>query len=180
MFDFADPQVMAIIEVLHEKIRASGVAAWLMKEKDLHIIGHINGPIGRDLEHVLSSKYTIGHMVFEMNKTLVIDDTLTHPLVGKTAAVKDMGIMAYLGTPFHLNGVTIGGISAIHQHARRWEAADVAKIEAAAQVMSQLAQEKSHVISGTLVLRDPCDDGVGDTQQPVEKINQNRVDVDLI
>ncbi|MBU2868437.1 GAF domain-containing protein [Pacificibacter marinus] len=143
MFEFNDPQVRALAEAVHTEVNSSGVAIWLMKGEDLHIICLIDGLIGREVERILPPKYTIGHMVFDMNKTLVIDDTLSHPLVGKTGAVEDMGIMAYIGTPFHLNGVAIGGISALHQHARRWDGADIKAIEAGAQALSQLALDVS-------------------------------------
>ncbi|MEM5477042.1 GAF domain-containing protein [Pacificibacter sp. AS14] len=148
MFEFANPKVMALADTVYDKVKSSGVAVWLMKGNDLHIIGHINGPVGREFDRILPPKYTIGHVVFEMNKTLVIDDALTHPLVGKTGAVEDMGIMAYLGTPFHLNGVPVGGISAVHQHARRWDAVDITLLEEAAQALSKLASEASSIVTG--------------------------------
>lgn len=137
MFDFADPYVVALANDVHQKLQPSGVVVWFMKDAALHVVAHTNSPIDRELVWVLQPKYTIGHMVCEMNTTLAIDDTLSHPLVGKTAAVKDMGIMAYLGAPFHRDGVVVGGISAVHQHARRWESQDVSDIESAAQSLSQ-------------------------------------------
>jgi GAF domain-containing protein len=143
MFDFADPYVVALANDVHHKLQPSGVVVWLMRDKALHVVAHTNSPIDRDLGRVLQPQYTIGHLVCEVNKTLVINDTLSHPLVGKTAAVKDMGIMAYLGTPFHCDGVVVGGISAVHQHARRWETQDVTDIEAAAQSLSQRALQQS-------------------------------------
>lgn len=148
MFEYDDPRVKAIAEAVHNKVQSSGLAIWLMKGDDLYVICLIDGLIGREVGRVLPPKYTIGHMVFDMNKTLVIDDTLSHPLVGNTGAVVDMGIMAYMGTTFHLNGVAIGGVSALHQHARRWDRADVTAIEAAAQAMSQLVLETSHKVDG--------------------------------
>lgn len=149
MFEFNNPQVRAIAETVHNEVHSSSVAIWLMKGEDLHVICLIDGLIGREAGRILPPKYTIGHMVFDMNKTLVIDDTLSHPLVGKTGAVEDMGIMAYIGTPFHLNEVAVGGISALHHHARRWDEADVNAVEAGAHSMSQLALDASREIGGT-------------------------------
>ena len=180
MFEFAHPKIMTLANDVYTKVKPSGVVVWLMKGKDLHVIGHINKPIERDLDRVLSPKYTIGHMVFEINKTLVIDDALSHPLVGKSGAVEHMGIMAYLGTPFHLNGVPIGGISAVYQHAHRWENEDVKVIEVAAQALSQLASEISDTAQEPLALRDPSDGGVGDAKQPADKAGRKRADINLI
>lgn len=140
MFVFADPRVVAIADRVQETLAPSGVVVWYLKGEFIHMIAHTNSPIDRPMKRIMSRQNSVGHLVCEMNKTLVLDDTLSHPLMKTSNVVLTYGVMAYLGTPFHLGAVPVGGISVVHQHPRRWDDSDVACLEDAAQQMSDLAE----------------------------------------
>lgn len=138
MFDDGDPQVVAIAQNLHEKVTPSGVVVWYLVGESLHVVAHTSSPIDRPMDKVIQPKMSLGHLVCESDKTLVFDDTLSHPLLKDSTAVTVYGVMAYMGAPFYNAGRVVGGISAIHQHARRWSNADVNHLEMAAADLSRL------------------------------------------
>ncbi|SEK17518.1 GAF domain-containing protein [Pacificibacter marinus] len=141
MFEVNDPDVVALVGAVRDAVQSSGVVVWVSKPGGLHIVAHSGKPVQRPLDRVLQPRHTIGHLVTDMDRMLVCDDTLSHPLLAKSGAVREMGIMAYIGVPFHVGQAAVGGISAVHQHARRWDEADITCVKEAARRLSDLAQK---------------------------------------
>lgn len=65
-----------------------------------------------------------GH-VAAMGKPLEISDGHVHPLVSRSATVREVGIVSYLGHPLHApDGRSIGAISVCNTRRRDWTEAD--------------------------------------------------------
>ncbi|QCO58094.1 GAF domain-containing protein (plasmid) [Pseudorhodobacter turbinis] len=74
-----------------------------------------------------------------MDFPLIIDDTITHPLLRDSLAFQDLGIVAYLGVPVHAHeGKTTGVFCAVELKQRRWSARDIEIITQAAQHAERL------------------------------------------
>lgn len=151
MFDFGDPAVTEIAYALHKRVQPSGVVIYGAIPSDkgvlLAVLAATNQPVGHSLERILAPEDTIGSLVVEMNRELVIYDTLMHPLLKDSGAVSRMGIMAYIGVPCCLDGEPVGGISVVDAHRRHWNATEImaaretaARLEALADLRRQHRQ----------------------------------------
>ena len=75
---------------------------------------------------------------------LVVEDARTHPLLSGNGAIRDIGIVAYLGVPlFDPTGHVLGALCAADAAPRAWTAADV-------DVMTSLAA----IVDGEVALRE--------------------------
>jgi PAS domain S-box-containing protein len=72
---------------------------------------------------------------------LVVEDARVHPLVQDNAAIPDLGVVAYAGTPIRTpDGHILGTLCAIEPEPRVWSAADLQTLHALAEmVMTELA-----------------------------------------
>ena len=69
--------------------------------------------------------HSICQHVVAMDGELVVDDALSHPLVEGNLAIKDLGVIAYLGRPVHdLDGCAVGSLCAIDTKPRCWTYSD--------------------------------------------------------
>lgn len=145
MFDIADPTLVTLAFQLQHAINPSGVVIYRARAggvaPTLEVLANTNHPVDRKLDTFLEPRVTIGHLVIEMNHELIIDDTLTHPLVKGSGAIKVMGIMAYIGVPYRLSGQAIGGVSVVHQHRRNWTEAEIEAVRAVARQLDRVAAE---------------------------------------
>ena len=67
--------------------------------------------------------HSIGVHVVELNKLLVIEDTLRHPLVHNCPIIADLSVYAYMGYPIHgTEGRAIGSVCIIQNSVRHWTA----------------------------------------------------------
>lgn len=74
-----------------------------------------------------------------MDFPLVVDNTITHPLLRGNLAFQDLGIAAYLGAPVHMHeGQTIGALCSLELKPRRWSTQDIEIITQAAKVADRL------------------------------------------
>ncbi|QCO55444.1 GAF domain-containing protein [Pseudorhodobacter turbinis] len=83
--------------------------------------------------------HSICHHTVAMDFPLIIDNTITHPLLRDNLAFQDLGIVAYLGVPVHGHeGKAIGVFCAVELKQRRWSARDIEIITQAAQHAERL------------------------------------------
>ncbi|PTQ74538.1 GAF domain-containing protein [Celeribacter persicus] len=146
MFVEDDPQVREIAFDLHSQIAPSGVLIYRALPSEvgtqLEVLSNTDHPVGLQLDRVLPPENTIGHLVVDLDRELVIDDTLVHPLVKDTGAVTVMGIMAYVGVPCRFRGRPFGGISAVATHRRSWSHEEVQAVRDSARALERLAIER--------------------------------------
>ncbi|WP_066708998.1 GAF domain-containing protein [Celeribacter ethanolicus] len=146
MFDSGDPQVREIAFSLHAQIAPSGVLAFralpTASGTQLEVLANTDHPVGRQLERVLMPENTIGHLVVDLAREIVSDDTLVHPLIKDTGAVSVMGIMAYIGVPCRFRGQVFGGISAVDSHRRHWSHEEVQFVRDSARALECLAKAR--------------------------------------
>lgn len=144
MFDFADPTLMGYAQKLHDTIAPSGVVIYRARAGEvapvLEVLVNTNHPVGRTLGTFIVPRLSIGHLVVEMNRELIIDDTLIHPLLKGSAAVTEMGIMAYIGVPYRVEGQVVGGISVVHQHRRQWANEHIQAVRDVARHLEHMAE----------------------------------------
>lgn len=71
---------------------------------------------------------------------LAIEDARVHPLVKNNDAVRDLGVIAYLGVPLlSADGQVLGALCAIDGQPRRWSADDIDTLQALAEsVMTEI------------------------------------------
>jgi two-component sensor histidine kinase len=82
--------------------------------------------------------------VVATNKVLAIEDARAHSLVETNLAIRDLGVIAYLGVPVRApDGHILGSLCAIESHPRAWSANDIA-----------LVQDLAGVIEHEIALRD--------------------------
>ncbi|SFI64211.1 GAF domain-containing protein [Celeribacter neptunius] len=135
---------------LHGRVAASGVLIYRAIPSEagvlLKVLAATNQPVAHRLDNVLLPENTIGNLVMELNREIVINDTLTHPLVKDSGAVSIMGIMAYIGVPARLDGRPFGGVSVVDQHRRHWTEAEVLATRVAAAQLEALALERRNAM----------------------------------
>lgn len=82
--------------------------------------------------------------VTRCDQLLRVDDARMDPLVRDNLAVRDLGVVAYLGQPIYdANSVAIGALCAIDTKPRAWTDSDVSKIESVAACVSDIIQLRS-------------------------------------
>lgn len=79
--------------------------------------------------------------VVASGEPLVVEDAREHPLVRDNPAIRDLGVVAYLGTPISTpGGHAVATLCAIDHRARRWTADDVATLAQLAEIaMTEIA-----------------------------------------
>mgnify|MGYP005997596575 CR=1 FL=1 len=148
MLYFDEKKLKAIAATIHKALNPSGVVIWTTEGAGMRVRTAIGSPLSGPLPPVLDKKLTLGYLVCELNRTLVFDDTLRQPLLAGSDAIKIMGIMAYVGAPFHFEERAVGGVSAVHQHARSWTASEVQTVENAAIELSGLIESSPSIPTG--------------------------------
>lgn len=74
--------------------------------------------------------------VVTTEKCLVVEDARAHPLVAANLAVRDLGVIAYLGVPVRApGGHILGSLCAIDSKPRTWSVADIVLVEDMASVI---------------------------------------------
>lgn len=79
--------------------------------------------------------------VVASNEPLIVNDAREHPLVCDNLAIRDLGVMAYLGIPLLTpDGTVVGSLCAIDSVPREWRQDDVEVLtDLAALAMSEIA-----------------------------------------
>ncbi|TVP75991.1 MAG: GAF domain-containing protein [Gemmatimonadales bacterium] len=78
-----------------------------------------------------------------LDRPLAIDDARDHPWVGQSAFVREGGILAYLGVPFHgPDGHALGSLCVASPEPREWTQDEV-----------ELMEELAHVVETEVALR---------------------------
>ena len=73
-----------------------------------------------------------------MDKPLIVEDALVHPLVCKNPAIADLGVAAYLGQPIHAaDGTPIGAICAIQTKPRKWSDNEISAMKLLAELVDE-------------------------------------------
>lgn len=94
--------------------------------------------------------------VVSSGSTLVIRDAHTHPFVSDNLAIRDLGVVAYLGVPLVFEDVVLGSFCAISSESVNWTASDLEMLEMLASVtISELetreaSRRKQHVLEERL------------------------------
>jgi GAF domain-containing protein len=71
-----------------------------------------------------------------MNSPLVVNDASVHPLIRDNPAVSSLGVRAYAGVPVSgADGLPIGALCVVDEHARDWGPADVQVLRDLASVL---------------------------------------------
>ncbi|HEX8273483.1 MAG TPA: GAF domain-containing protein [Longimicrobiaceae bacterium] len=78
--------------------------------------------------------------VVASRQPLVIEDAREHPLVRDNDAIRDLGVVAYLGVPLiTAGGFELGSFCVIDTHPRRWEDDEIRTVkELAASVLAEI------------------------------------------
>ncbi len=80
-------------------------------------------------------------------ETLVVPDSLTHPLVSTNGAIEDLGVASYLGAPIHdETGQPVGALCAIDGAPRAWTMADIETIDRLACCASDALKLKAELL----------------------------------
>lgn len=75
--------------------------------------------------------------VVREEENLLVDDARLHPVLKDNLAIRDLGVIAYLGTPLRLpSGEVVGALAAIDTDARAWSDRDRLLLESIAEVVS--------------------------------------------
>ncbi len=76
--------------------------------------------------------------VVEQNAPLIVTDANLHDLVRDNHAIADLGVIAYLGVPIHLDGgELVGALAAIDTLPRVWTARDLASLKTLARIVER-------------------------------------------
>lgn len=92
--------------------------------------------------------------VVRTNTPLVITDIREHPVLRHNAAIRDLQVVAYAGTPLlDLDGRPIGSLCAIDNQPRRWTVAELALLDDLATACSTELQLRTSVERSTAAYR---------------------------
>lgn len=98
------------------------------------VLGKLPDPWGAERQTPLSHSFC-KHVVTE-SAPLVVSDARRHPLVSENLAIRDLGVIAYLGVPLStVTGQTLGSFCVIDAQPREWSAADIALLKELAEVV---------------------------------------------
>lgn len=76
--------------------------------------------------------------VVDRASALAISDANTEPLVRENLAIRDLGVVAYLGVPLRLpTGEVVGALAAIDTERRDWTAHDLRVLRSTAQIVEK-------------------------------------------
>lgn len=85
--------------------------------------------------------------VVTTGRPLVIPDARLHPLVKDNLAIRDLGVIAYLGIPLLIDGQVIGSFCAIDGQPRAWSDDDISTLtDLAESVMTEIRLRIDHGI----------------------------------
>ena len=86
------------------------------------------------------------HVVAD-GETLVVPDSVVHPLVATNGAIEDLGVAAYLGAPIHdETGRAVGALCAIDGSPRAWTEAEVEIVDRLASCASDALKLKAELL----------------------------------
>ena len=66
---------------------------------------------------------------------LVIEDARSHPILKNNLAIRDLGVISYMGVPLETSGQPIGSLCAINSEPRQWSAQDLQTLHKFAAVV---------------------------------------------
>lgn len=132
----------------------------------------LQGDIAADPQ--TSLEYSLCQYVMTMDQTLAVSDARRHPLLRTNLAVKELGVVAYLGAPVHSpSGQTVGSICVIDFQLRDWTKRHVAILANLARLIeARIAAKQEKVETSTAKSRDE--------RQAAELIAKMRGRVDLM
>jgi serine phosphatase RsbU (regulator of sigma subunit) len=81
------------------------------------------------------------HVVVRQEQ-LVINESVTDPLVEDNPAIEDLGVAAYAGQPITVHGHVLGSLCAIDNEARQWSEHEVKLLRAFADVVQFLTEAR--------------------------------------
>ncbi|MCU0498679.1 MAG: GAF domain-containing protein [Anaerolineae bacterium] len=86
--------------------------------------------------------------VVASGQILVIEDARTHPLVYDNLAIRDLGVIAYLGVPLHTsNGVQLGSFCVIDSKPYQWTPEDIEIVEDIAKSVMTEIELRSEILA---------------------------------
>ena len=75
--------------------------------------------------------------VVAMERTLIVEDAILHPLVANNLAICDLGVIAYLGEPIRRDtGAIVGAVCAIDTKRRAWTERDLCILRIVADMIN--------------------------------------------
>jgi signal transduction histidine kinase/DNA-binding response OmpR family regulator len=92
-------------------------------------------PLSVERETPLSHSFC--QHVVAAGEALIVEDARKHPLVNRNPAIRDLGVIAYLGFPIVHAGVTLGSFCVIDQNARVWTPDEIASVRDFAALASR-------------------------------------------
>lgn len=69
------------------------------------------------------------------NEPLLVEDARTHPVLHRNLAVRDLGVISYLGVPMQSSGQPIGSFCVIDSKPHQWSQADIQTLTELASIV---------------------------------------------
>jgi two-component sensor histidine kinase/PAS domain-containing protein len=100
--------------------------------------GHSGLPSPWDARGETPMTHSFCQHVVEQNAPLIVTDANLHELVRRNHAIADLGVIAYLGVPIHLDrGELVGALAAIDTQPRVWTERDLASLQTLARIVER-------------------------------------------
>jgi PAS domain S-box-containing protein len=100
--------------------------------------GHSGLPSPWDERGETPMTHSFCQHVVEQNAPLIVTDANLHDLVRHNHAIAELGVIAYLGVPIHLDGgELVGALAAIDTLPRAWTARDLASLQTLAKIVER-------------------------------------------
>ena len=128
-----------LVVATNNLIRCAGVLVTRVTNQNQTILANSGLRLPAKFASSTPLSHSICQHVVAMDFPLVIDDTITHPLLQSNLAFDELRIAAYLGAPVHArSGKPVGAICALELRQRRWSQADIEAIKCAAKAADDL------------------------------------------
>ena len=131
-----------LTRLVSNHLHCEGVLVTRVMETCQEIIAHSGLTLPSRFETSTPLSHSICQHTAAMDYPLVIDDTVSHPLLKENLAFAELGIASYLGAPVHTDeGVAVGALCAIDLRKRRWTEREKAIVCSAARIADRLLSD---------------------------------------
>lgn len=128
-----------LARVTSQRLRAPMAFVSIVDDDTVYFAGAdgISGELAATRQNSAEASYC--QYVVALDDVLVVNDSLTDPLVHAHPATTEGGVRAYLGVPLRLDGQCLGSFCVVDVRPRRWSDDDLIQLEALADEALGLA-----------------------------------------
>lgn len=130
-----------LVTNVRAELQSAAVMVTIVGNHDQCVVANDGMALPDEFKVSMPLDYSICQHTKAMDFPLVIDNTISHPLLRNNKAFPVLGVTSYIGAPIHDAEKSIGAVCAIELKPRRWSVDEIELIVRAAGVADRLLEQ---------------------------------------